>query len=91
MKHAMVSHDICKVHLTHATDGLSTHVVEGNFVSYQTASSLFGAGVAPPHSTRSSVHWIATAPSQPQHVGPCSTPIRLAYHMDPIQPVTCVT
>ena len=40
--HAMVNHDTCKVQLTHATDGLSTHAVEGNFDSYQTASSLFG-------------------------------------------------
>jgi len=61
--HAMVSQDTCKVQLTHATDGLSTHVVEGNFDSYQTASSLFGASGARPHSRRSSLHWIATTPS----------------------------
>ena len=87
----MVSHDICKVQLTHATDGLSTHVVEGNFVSYQIASSLFRAGGAQPHSIRSSVHWIATAPSQPKQMGSCSTTVRLVYHMGPIQPITCVT
>ena len=88
--HAMVSHDTCKVKLTHATDGLSTHAVEGNFDSYQTTSSLFGASGARPHSRRSSPHCIATTPSQPQHMGPCSTPVRLAYHMDHIQPITCV-
>ena len=89
--HAMVSHDTCKVQLTHATDGLLTHAVEGNFDSYQTASSLFGASGARPHSRRSSPHCIATTPSQPQHVGPCSTPERLTCHMDPIQHVICVT
>ena len=85
--HAMVSHDTCKVQLTHATDRLSTHAVEGTFVSYQTASSLFGASGARPHSRISSLHWITTAPSEPQHMGPCSTPVRLSCHMDPIQPL----
>jgi hypothetical protein len=87
----MLSHDICKVQLTYATDGLPTLAIEENFVSYQTTSSLFGAGGAQPHSIRSLVHWIATTPSQPQHVGPCSTPVCLSCHMDPIQPVMCVT
>ena len=38
----MVSHDTCKVQLTHATAGLSTRAVEGNFVSYQTAHPSLG-------------------------------------------------
>jgi hypothetical protein len=88
--HAMVSHDTCKVQLTRSTNGLSTRAVEGNFDSYQTVSSLFGASGAWPYSRRSSLYWIATAPSQPKHMGPCSTPICLACHIDPIQPVTCV-
>ena len=88
--HGMVTDDTCKVKVTHAIDGLWTCAVEGNFDSYRTASWLFGASGARPHSRRSSLHWIATAPSQPQHMGPCSTLIHLACHMDPIQPVTCV-
>jgi hypothetical protein len=87
----MVSSRIGKLQLTHAIDGKSTHAVEENFASYQTASSLFEASGARPHSKRSLEYWIAIAPSLREHVGPCSTVLRLPCHMGPIQPAPCVS
>ena len=89
MKHVMVSQSKWNVQLTRATLSLSTHAVGGSFVSYQTASWLFGAGGAPWHSTRSWVHWIAIAPSRPQQLGGRSSYLSMPSHMESIQHVHC--